>query len=95
MNNINAIQVKIGGKRRPPAPLPPLPPLPRRLLHTVRRAACRAFEPLPTPLLHTALQPRSEVTSGRAAVGLGRLLLGGGVGCDASRAPAAVLQVLG
>lgn len=49
MNNINAIQVKIGGKRRPPAPLPPLPPLPRRLLHTVRRAACRAFEPLPTP----------------------------------------------
>lgn len=28
MNNINAIQVKIGGKRRPPAPLPPLPPPP-------------------------------------------------------------------
>lgn len=93
MNNINAIQVKIGGKRRPPAPLPPLPPA----------AFCTRYEEpragpsnrSPPPLLHTALQPRSEVTSGRAAVGLGRLLLGGGVGCDASRAPAAVLQVLG
>lgn len=61
MNKISAIQVKIGGKRRPrSAPPPPL--------HTTQRAACRAFEsPRPPPFAHGPKLPQRRRLSGRAA----------------------------